>query len=304
MGQTLVCVTGMHRSGSSLAARVLNLIGVDLGNESRLLSGLADNPTGHWEHLELVRLSERVLARFGGSWDDPPLLPPGFEDAQQVWDIRQSAAEVVGRELRSTPVTGWKDPRTSVLLPFWYAVAPITHTVLVVRDPRYVAGSLLTRNRFDSERSAYLWLRYNACAWRDSTNRILLPYSELCEDVITCARRLADQLGLPSPEEASVRSLTAALRPELRHDRSVSAGPIMSRALELYQSLVRNDEQAVAVAIDDLDRRWRRAAAADGRRRKVRTALRPFAHHGVRRRVRTRVGAFTGAPLARATTNG
>jgi hypothetical protein len=294
----------MHRSGSSLAARVLNLIGVDLGNESRLLSGLADNPTGHWEQLELVHLSERVLARFGGSWDDPPLFPPAFEDAPRLREIRQEAADVVKRELSGSRVTGWKDPRCSVLLPFWYAVAPISHTVLVVRDPRYVAGSLLTRNAFNSERSAYLWLRYTSCAWRDDPDRVVLPYDELCRDIVATASRLSNQLGLKAPDEASVSSLATALRPELRHDRSGSTGPIMSRALDMYELLIRHDEQGVAEMIDDLDRRWRRAAASDARRRKVRTSLRPLAHHGVRRRVRTRVGALTGSALVRATTNG
>lgn len=44
---TIVCVIGMHRSGTSLVTRILNLLGVDLGPAEQLMAPYAvDNPKG------------------------------------------------------------------------------------------------------------------------------------------------------------------------------------------------------------------------------------------------------------------
>ena len=44
-----VCILGMGRSGTSLTARVLNLLGVDLGPESGFVERSEQNVTGYWE---------------------------------------------------------------------------------------------------------------------------------------------------------------------------------------------------------------------------------------------------------------
>ena len=54
-----IIVLGMHRSGTSALARVLNLLGVDLG--TNLLPAAEDNETGFWEHRDLVLVNEEVL---------------------------------------------------------------------------------------------------------------------------------------------------------------------------------------------------------------------------------------------------
>jgi len=43
----VVLILGMHRSGTSAAARAVNLLGVDLG--APLLPPRDDNPVGCWE---------------------------------------------------------------------------------------------------------------------------------------------------------------------------------------------------------------------------------------------------------------
>ena len=45
-------VLGMHRSGTSALTRVLNLLGVELGD--RLMPAGDDNPLGFWEHADVV----------------------------------------------------------------------------------------------------------------------------------------------------------------------------------------------------------------------------------------------------------
>ena len=52
-------LAGMHRSGTSAAARLLAMLGADL---PRVVSpALPDNEQGFWEPIEIVRAHERLL---------------------------------------------------------------------------------------------------------------------------------------------------------------------------------------------------------------------------------------------------
>lgn len=68
----MICILGMHRSGTSLLTRILNLIGVYLGSDEALTVEPAEaNPKGYWEHHEITSISDAILKRPGGSWDAP-----------------------------------------------------------------------------------------------------------------------------------------------------------------------------------------------------------------------------------------
>ena len=74
MGRTAIVVAGMHRSGTSAATRVVNLLGAEL--VGALIPAGIGNERGHWEssavqalHNDLLRIEELWadgLAHFGG----------------------------------------------------------------------------------------------------------------------------------------------------------------------------------------------------------------------------------------------
>ena len=64
---TVVCVLGMHRSGTSLVARVLNVLGVDLGPEEHLMRPSSANPTGHWENKPITGINDEILSDSGAA---------------------------------------------------------------------------------------------------------------------------------------------------------------------------------------------------------------------------------------------
>src|SRR5437764_7940125 len=185
-----VCVTGMHRSGTSAVARLISMLGVHLGDETGLIGSLPDNPEGFWERIDIVSLNESRLHALGGSWDDPPLPPERWDDWPRVASWQAMAEAAAGPLGGRGTLAGWKDPRTSLLLPFWATVVPLAPTILVVRQPAAVATSLAARNRLGPERSAYLWLRYTAAAWRDDPDRVVLHYEDLVDDPPAAAARL------------------------------------------------------------------------------------------------------------------
>lgn len=61
-----VCIAGMHRSGTSIAARLLGTAGLYLGPDSDHLPPGPDNPEGLWEKPPLLQLKRANLERPGG----------------------------------------------------------------------------------------------------------------------------------------------------------------------------------------------------------------------------------------------
>ena len=221
----IVCVLGMHGSGTSVAARLMNLLGIDLGAEEHLLGPLPQNPKGFWEYEPIIELNEELLGRLGGKWDEPPPSPPGWETAAEFADLRQRARDLVERTFTSRD-WGWKDPRTCLTLPFWKAILPPLHYVICMRSPADVAASLEVRNGFSMEKSTRLWQAYTGAAIEQTAGlpRHFLFYEDLIrshrEEVSRLARFLGRQDALDQP--AIPAAIEDFLEPDLcRHRTSL-----------------------------------------------------------------------------------
>ena len=178
-----VCVTGMHRSGTSFTARVLELLGVYWGSPDRLMAPGPDNPVGYWENRDLKELNDELLAHLGGSWDLPPVFNPGWEQASGLDLLRKRASDILddafGTSRLEQGIIGWKDPRLSLLLPFWRTVTPVATTIVVVRDPLEVAASLRARNGIDAPQAMMLWLTYLYAAVANDPGCLIVARSRL-----------------------------------------------------------------------------------------------------------------------------
>jgi hypothetical protein len=214
-----VCVTGMHRSGTSFTAYALQLLGVSLGAADQLMAPGPDNPAGYWENRDVKELNDDVLARLGGSWDQPPVLHRGWEQDTNLDPLRARASELLDEAFAAAPahVIGWKDPRISLLLPFWRTVTPITTTIVMVRDPSEVAASLRVRNAIGGPQAALLWLRYLFAATADDPGHLLVRHHDFFEDLAGTLGEVAAHVGLPAPDQEAVADARTYLDPALRH---------------------------------------------------------------------------------------
>jgi hypothetical protein len=181
-----------------------------------------DNPAGYFEVQAMLELNEELLARLGGAWDAPPRLDPGWEIAAALDDLRTRAARVVdeqfGTGTQRPPLIAFKDPRLSLLLPFWKSVVPIATTIVLVRDPREVAASLEVRKySVPRPQAAGLWLRYLLAARANDPGHLLVRYSELFDALPETLRRIATHLGLAPPDDAALELAHDRLEPSLRH---------------------------------------------------------------------------------------
>jgi hypothetical protein len=149
--ERVICVLGMHRSGTSCLAGSLEQQGLFLGDVN---TSAPWNRRGNRERFDIMHLQGDVLEASGGSWDSPPAsvewAPEHYERARGI------LAEHAG-----SPVWGFKDPRTLLTLEGWRSLVPDLRAVGIFRHPLRVAQSLQSRNGLALEVGLSLWKTYN-----------------------------------------------------------------------------------------------------------------------------------------------
>ena len=225
------CIIGMHRSGTSMVARLLNLGGLDLGDPTRLLDPQADNPSGFWENRDIMDLNDRVLAVRGGSWMKPPLWQNGWESAPDIPALLDEAGTILDRAYGPRKATqwGWKDPRTTLTLPFWKRVVGPLRLVLVIRNPVDVAHSLATRHGWSIGEGVNLWKQYMDTAFRHSAGipMFVTFYDDYFQDPLGEIQRLLKFCGLRIETDES--QFLETIQQDQRHHRTDRRGLLSCR---------------------------------------------------------------------------
>ncbi|MEI8335329.1 MAG: hypothetical protein WCG37_00490 [Actinomycetes bacterium] len=186
---TSIVILGMHRSGTSAITRALNLLGAELGP--------TEDVGQYWERAAMRLQCDALLAKFGGAWDCPGLMPDSWETDESVAEVEPGAASAIA-EYGSPEVLLWKDPRASLTLPFWRKYLgddPIA--IIIYRHPEEVWASLDTRNGFGPGLSFALWERYNSDALRYASGlrTVVFAYSDLIQKQSEIMTELAATLG-------------------------------------------------------------------------------------------------------------
>jgi hypothetical protein len=137
-----VVITGMHRSGTSLFANYMQHCGLFLGDS--LLPGNTGNERGHYEDVHVLNLHESILRKNGLAYVVESIEfikpTPGKPDFEQ-------AVEIV-KGLAVEPISGFKEPRTSLFLDFWSQVLESEYEkrfIFLFRNPHSVVDSILRR---------------------------------------------------------------------------------------------------------------------------------------------------------------
>jgi hypothetical protein len=243
---TVVCTLGMHRSGTSLVSRLLNLLGVYLGEPHTVSQAGWDNPKGYWEHHPLALLNDEILSRFGGQWDQPPVFPHDWPRDPRLTDLRDQARQLLRDNFAAVPVWGWKDPRTCLTLPFWQDLVGAMRYVICIRNPCAVIASLGRRNRMSAEKAERLWLAHvqSSLIHTSGQPRLFVFYEDVIHDWRAELRRLATLVGRPErAEDPDLQAMVAEfLDEELCHHRMtisdlVSSGDISFATKSLYHAL-------------------------------------------------------------------
>lgn len=268
-----VVVLGMHRSGTSLLASLMQALGVDLGPDL-LLDRTPDNEAGYWEHKDIAEVQEAILNQLGRTWYKPQgqvPLPDGWWRQPELRPWRRALADIVRKETAATVgAWGFKDPRTVRLLPLWHEIfadAGVRPTfVLAVRNPEAVAKSLAKRDDMTPAAAQLLWLEHTLDAFRYAGDRIaaVVDYDDWFQRPVATARALMERLGIAWPaDEAALEAVLARIvRPDLRHGEGRHPAGLLPEVRELYGLL-----RAAAPDAPPLDAVRPLMARVDGARR-------------------------------------
>ncbi len=227
-------IVGMHRSGTSLLARLLDGLGVAFG-PGVMTRSVPDNEGGYWEHSDIVAAQEALLDDvLDRPWHRARGLEPLAGDwwkSAEVLPYRLALTAVLERECAPAPhLFGFKDPRTARLLPLWLDIFRETGFepafVLATRAPDAVAGSLHRRQNMPPALGRLLWLQHTleAVSQLDGSVRAVVDYDELLADPGTVLRRLSLSLELPEPDEEHMNEVIASIDQGQRHHVSEAGG--------------------------------------------------------------------------------
>jgi hypothetical protein len=157
---TLAVLLCMHRSGSSYTASVLQALGMSLG-PFPLVGAASSNIHGHYESvpfLTLGRKVQEVALGFDNDFPNSVQALADFHSRKGIWregvtipdELIDEGRRLIAGLIGTGKISGFKDPRTVLIWPFWrrvLAAFPGLRVVLVplLRSPHEIAMSLSTR---------------------------------------------------------------------------------------------------------------------------------------------------------------
>ncbi|MBS0016783.1 MAG: sulfotransferase [Arthrospira sp. SH-MAG29] len=154
----VLIITGMHRSGTSLTASLLQSAGLHIGR--RLMQGTEFNPKGYFENIDFFEFHLDLLRSQGVNVDGWTL-----QDNLDVPEEFIDQANAIVEKNSLSHIWGWKEPRTTLFLDFWAELLPDARFLLIYRSPWDVIDSLYRRGdelfRNQPELAVKYWVFYN-----------------------------------------------------------------------------------------------------------------------------------------------
>ncbi|MBC7461946.1 MAG: hypothetical protein H7287_11340 [Thermoleophilia bacterium] len=168
----------------------------------------------------MLQINEVVLERLGLAWDHVPTLPaPGWEQAARFDDLVEAGRSVIDTFPEGRPFA-WKDPRTSLTLPFWERVMADTpaSTILCIRNPLDVWRSLETRGAMSMRLALQLWRAYSesALSLARARTHVMTHYDAYFENAAVELHRVCDALSIEVSDEA-LKVATSVAQDAHRH---------------------------------------------------------------------------------------
>lgn len=150
-------ITGMHRSGTSLVARLFFEAGADMGDPSTFYRSDKWNPGGYFEQPDIhsinMPLINGLIWKFSYFWlpSTETIMRRAARKSELIHDIANKYNDKV-----------LKETRFCLTIPAWQKYgAKIGKILICIRDPIQVARSIQRRNKISLNMAYSLWLVHN-----------------------------------------------------------------------------------------------------------------------------------------------
>lgn len=188
----VIVVLGSGRSGTSLLMQILHAFGMHV-SENCIKSSVA-NPLGPFEDKEIFDLHSALIHELGVNASIP--MPDGWlQDNATLRAANQLEALLQSRLENVNGLFGFKDPKTSMLLPLWVRVFNklklIPIYVLAVRDPSATVASFMMQYSQPACMVELVWLARMAETLESSAADCFVVHYE---DWFTAPQQLAQDL--------------------------------------------------------------------------------------------------------------
>jgi predicted O-methyltransferase YrrM/glycosyltransferase involved in cell wall biosynthesis len=259
-----ILVLGVHRSGTSSLAHLLNVLGARLPD--KVMGPAHGNPLGHWEPMRLMEMNEEILSTIGRTWHDPRPIPLNWFRSKEAYAFHERLAAAIASGYGNTPLILIKEPRICRLAPLYLDVLDVLGikplVILPIRHPEEVIRSIHERDQIDPRTAELLWLRSLLEAEEASRAcvRVWTNFERLLENWETTAQSVSDRLGIvwPNKLEKVATEVANILRPRHRHHRytddptPLPLGSLTIRAWQAAQHALNGDEAAARALFDDI----------------------------------------------------
>lgn len=273
-----IVILGMHRSGTSALTRVINLLGVNLGND--LFPAKPHNPLGLWEHRDIMETHESIFEVLGNSWlDFLTPLPPNWWQSDKIKPYQDKLLRIVKEDFSQSPFWGLKDPRLCRLLPLWLPVftkfSCQPYFLHIVRNPIEVAASLKKRNGLSQNVSFLLWMQHLLEAEKSTRgyHRVFITFDQLIKDWQGTMSKVADSLNITWPNNSAdvQNDVNTFLSPDLKHynssDNLAESRPDMNpKVAKVYKTLLeatKNKNCQPTDSLKDIYESWEKGLEND-----------------------------------------
>ncbi len=205
-----IIVLGMHRAGTSLTTRIINMMGAYFAPEGLSLGYNEHNEKGFWERKDVLSINEQLLRHAGATWHKVD----GWDTQQLSRTPRALTHAIRSTILEMDAHRPWvlKDPRLCITLPCWLPHLEVPVTVLAARNPLASARSLELRNGIPPEYGIAMWEYHAVHSLRNTLYipKIHVRYETMLDTPIDSVRTLYDELcargvqGLRMPSEREI----------------------------------------------------------------------------------------------------
>ena len=265
----LIIVSGMHRSGTSVITRCMEILGAQTGDF--LIAPGIDNPKGYWEDSAVLDLDEEMLASLGSSWQRVSMIRD--KDVRLLKDkgFTEKARNLILQRIEQYPSFVVKDPRMTKLLPFWKTVFdefsfPVLY-VIAIRNPVSVALSLNYRNKMNLAQGGLLWTSHilTSLIYTENEKRVIIDYDQLLQKPATVIEGISRKVHLPIIEKELNSFIDDFLDVNLRHssfdkENFHERSEFLTLSLEIYENILKMTENKCNLDDDSFHRNidnWR-----------------------------------------------